>query len=66
MMPIYSHMYAVGNTELLALTVIQEQGIVQHHENVLGFYRLLKDGIIYHCINYNQNNSSESLLPAHV
>jgi len=58
MIPIYSHVYVVGKTELLGLTA-EEQDIIQHYENVQGFYRLFKDGAMYHCTNYKQGRTSK-------
>ena len=55
MLLLYQHVYAVGNIVLLTLNA-EEEDLIQHHGNVQGFYRLLKEGIMFHCTNYRQGN----------
>ena len=59
MLQIDEHIYAVGNTKLLSLTSEQEETL-QYHGNAQGFYRLLKEGIMYHCTNYNQRTRNNT------
>ena len=53
MLLIDDHVYAVRNTKLLMLTGEQEDAL-QYCGSAQGFFRLLKEGIMYHCTNYSQ------------
>jgi len=57
MLQIAEHLYAVGNTAHATLTRDQQDVLQSHgsHE-VQVFYRLFKDGIMYHCTNYASHN----------
>ena len=57
-----NHVYAVGKTTMLALTSEEEnalQFLETARENVQGFTRLLKDGVIYHSTAYGRHDCNK-------